>query len=504
MSSRTFRVPLGSAYNTRVSAVNASDATSGYWGVGVWGSFIWGKTTQSTDKDARYVNCFVQTVPDDISNRKRIYTVKRPGFGTFVTPASGKKGYAILIWTGQGTGQKVISAFDTPNSTIYDSTTSLGAITGVATGITETFVGTTPTLTVTGDDSTGWYYDTGVGVMTKITDVDFPGNAGKTLAGTFAHMDGFACIMDTTGALWASDLNSGSAWTATSFDSANAYPDKGIGCVRFKNFIMAFGTESLQFFYNAGLTPFPFAKAVAMTVKVGAISADAIAQISDTVFWCGSTPQGGLSMFQFDGNLSRVSPPEIDAILILAGAANINMTTIRFYGRSFVLVKAGANTYAYCIEEKMWHEWSWTTPLAYKCAGLSLGGTMVNYAVSNVSTAGKVFLMNHASLVFTDDTVAYTARIQTAKEDHGTNRRKFYNYLDIVGDVETDASPLTVSVSDDDYASYQVLGTVDLSNQLRRLTRLGSARRRAWALTHAANTPMRLEHGEGEMIMGSN
>ncbi len=43
---------------------------------------------------ARYINCFVQTVSDSISGKKRVYTVKRPGFGTSNTPAAGQKGYA--------------------------------------------------------------------------------------------------------------------------------------------------------------------------------------------------------------------------------------------------------------------------------------------------------------------------------------------------------------------------------------------------------------------------
>lgn len=500
-----FRVPLVGAYNTRVSAVNASDSTSGYVGVGIVGLMIVGKTTQSTDKDARFINCFTETDTDPTTGKKRIYVVKRPGFGTANTPAAGEKGYAILVWTGQGTGQKVISGFGATNSTIYDSTTSLGAITGRCTGITETVVGSnTPTLTVSSTDSTAWYYDVGTGIMTKIADGDFPGNAGKTIVGTFAHLDGYACILTQDGQLWASDLNSVTAWTANSFDSANSYPDQGVGCLRFKNFIMAFGTESVQFFYNAGLTPFPFAKAVAMTLKVGAVSADAIAEISDTKFWCGSTPQGGISIFKYDGSIERVSTPEVDAILILAGASNISLTTIRFYGRSFVLVRANTTTFAYCIEEKMWHEWNSETPLWYKCVGLSIGSTMVNYAVSNIATGGKVYSMNHATLVFTDDSVAYTARIQTAKEDHGTNAKKFYGYLDIVGDVEESSSPLTVSVTDDDYQNYVVVGTVDLSAQHRRLTRLGAARRRAWVFTHSAATPMRLERGEGELTVGSN
>ncbi len=496
---QTFRVPLAGSYNTRVSAVNTSDTTSGYVGVGIVGLMIVGKTSQSTTKDARYINCFMETVIDP-SAKKRVYMVKRPGFTTNVTPSAGNQGYSSLIWTGNA--NKIISAFGSTNSTIFDSTTSLGAISGRSTGITETFVTTTPTLVVSSNDSTGWYYDTGVGVMTKITDGDFPGNAGFTTTGTFAHLDGFACIATTDGKLWAGDLNTVNSWTANTFDTANAYPDPGIAAVRFKNFIMYFGTESLQFFYNAGLTPFPLTKAVAMTQKVGAVSADSIATLSDNVFWCGSTPQGGLSIFQFTGTLSRISTPEIDAILILAGASNISLTTIRFYGRSFVLVRASATTFAYCIEEKFWYEWNSTTPLWYKVAGVSQGGTMVNYAISNVSTDGKVYVMNHASLVFTDDTNTYTARIQTPADDMGTIRTKYYSYMDIVGDVEDSASPLTISVSDDDFQNYIVLGTVDLSKQIRRISRLGSARRRSWVFTHSAATPMRLEKAEGLVTMG--
>lgn len=503
MSARPYRIPVAGPYTSRISAVNALNTSSGYIGVGIVGLMIVGKTTQATDKDARFVNCFSHKVPDQIGGKSRIYTVKRPGFGTQSTPAAGEKGYAILVWTGAGTGTDVISAFGATNSTVYNGAASLGAITGRATSIAETFVSTTPTLLVPSTDNTGWYYDTGVGVMTRITDGDFPGNAGKTLAGGFVTMDGFAAIMTTDAGLYASDLNAVTPWTANSFDSANAYPDKGVAAVRHKNFIMAFGTESLQFFYNAGLTPFPFAKAVAMTIKVGAVSADAIGEISDTKFWVGSTPQGGMSVFQYDGSISRISTPEVDAILILAGASNISVTTIRFYGLSFVLVKAGPTTVCYCIEEKFWFEWNSTTPLWYKCAAVSMGGTMVNYAVSNASTSGKVYLQNHASLVFTDDGTTYTARGQLAPWDAGTERTKTCSDLEIIGDRETSSSPLTIAYSDDDYQTYTVHGTVDLSDARPRTTRLGQFRRRAWALSHSANTPMRIEALAGNVEIGS-
>lgn len=501
-AAKDFRVPLAGSYTNRVSAVNNLDTSSGYVGVGIVGTMIVGKTTASTNKDQRFLNCFSHSIIDAVTGKKTVYSIKRAGFGTINTPSAGNLGNSILVWTGLSPGTSVISAFGTSNSIVYNGTTSLGAITGKCTGITETFVSTTATLVVSSSDNTGWYYDTGVGVMTKIADADFPGNAGKTLAGTFAHINGFACIMDTTGVLWASDLNGITPWTSNSFGSANIYPDAGVGCVQHRGFIMAFGTESVEFWYNAGLTPFPLAKNTALTQKVGCINADSIAQIADTTFWAGSSPQGGLSVFMYGAGIERISTPEIDSILILAGASNISFTTIRLFGLSFVLVMASTTTLAYCVEEKNWHEWSSTTPLWYKCAGVSLGGTMVNYAISKHSTSGKVYLQNQASLVFTDDSVAYTARMQLAPMDFGTKRRKFWESIEFVGDQEA-GSVLTLSYTDDDYKTYTTWGTLDLSIDRPIARRLGSSSRRGWVATHASNTPFRGEALEGKVVVGS-
>jgi hypothetical protein len=129
MAAASKRIPLAGPYNTRVSAVNAADTSSGYAGVGIAGLMIAGKTTTSVGKDARYVNCFAETVSDPITGAKKIYAVKRPGFGTQSTPAAGKKGFARATTTPAGT--------------------------------------TTPVTAV----------------VTKISDVDFPGNAARRSPG---------------------------------------------------------------------------------------------------------------------------------------------------------------------------------------------------------------------------------------------------------------------------------------------------------------------------------
>ena len=493
-----FVVPWTGKRNLRISQSEAVGTSSGVVGIGVVGIMIVGLAVSSSEKDERWINCWLT------DSGGRTYAIKRPGRAALNTPSAGNIGSAITIWTGSGSGTDVISAFGATNSTVYNGTSSLGAITGKARSITETFVSTTPTLLVPSSDSTAWYYDTGVGAMTKIVDAQFPGNAAYTTAGDFAVIDGFSCIMTTDGKLWASDLNSVTAWTANSYGSDNSYPDLHVGCIRFKNMIMTFGKESIEFWQNAGLTPFPLARIQNMTVKVGAVSSDAIATLSDNVFWCGSTDKGGLLIFQYDGTISRISTPSEDSQLNLVGPSNISLTTERYYGRSFVLVKANATTFVYCIEDKRWREDSTTTPLWYKSAGLSAGTQMLTYSISNVSTSGKVYVVNPANLVFTDDTVAFTATIQSANDDQDSPYRKDWTYLGIMADIEPNASALNVYYSDDDYVTWTTAGALDLNVGKQYLTALGSSdRQRAWKLTHSANTAFRISRLLGEVNVGT-
>jgi hypothetical protein len=477
----TITIPFSGEYNTRIAQSNDVSGTSGVVGIGIVGLMIVGKVTQATDKDERYVNCML------INQGAEKKIIKRPGLGTLNTPAAGNIGSAIIVWSGNS--QKLMTAFGAVNSTIYDSTTSKGAITGKAISITETVLAGTPTLAIASNDNTAWYHDTTV--PTKITDVDFPGNvAGQVITGGFAHLDGYPFIMTTSGRIYNGDINSITAWTANSYVTANAYPDKGVGVVTFRDDqLLAFGTLSIQKYRNDPLsgTGSPLRR-IPGSIQVGAISWDAIGQISDVIFFVGSSPQGGCTVYQYDGTLNRISTPEIDYQLLLAGPTNISLTTLRVYGRALVLVKANATTYVYVMEDKRWHEWSTTTPLWYKMAGLSTGSQIITYSVSNISTSGKVYVINPASLVFNDDGTTFTASAQSSEintEDWVT-----IDELKLIADREPTTSSLTVSTSDDDYVTWSVQGAIDLNNANHTMHNLGSHKRCSFKLTNSANTQM--------------
>lgn len=490
------RIPLVGSTNTRFAADSGQATASGVIGVGVIGVMIIGKTRSPTDKDQKFLNCFPMTITNPLTGKVTAYVIKRPGFASFITPATGEIGTALKVWAGNG--NKVITAFGGTNSTLYDSAASLGAITGKATAITETMISSTPTLVISSTDNTGWYHDTTV--PTKITDAEFPGNAGKTLAGTFAHMDGFAFILDTEGTLWNSDLNTVTIWTALGFIKANTYPDNGVACIRHRSTIVVFGAQSMEVFRNAGnATGSPLTRIEEATQQVGLLSANALGSVNDILCWVGTSRTGDIGVYLYDGGTpQRVSNPFLENQLALLGSTNIKLTTVRFYGKSFVVISGTNSTYVYSIEDKAWHEWSSQDPLWTQIDGIAVGSGVLSYAISSISTSGKVFVINPANLTFQDNGVSFTSSIRTSGIDHDTTQLKRCSALEVIGDTEA-SGDISVQWTDDDYQTYSAARTISMSAERKRLNRCGSFRKRAYVLSHSENTPMRLEALELEV-----
>jgi hypothetical protein len=307
------RIPLAGVYNTR-PGTGALSGSSGVVGVGVVGVMIVGNGNVGSSKDHRMINRLQITETDPIAGTKRLYVPKRPGFAALNTPRTGHVGNAILVWAGQGTGVKVMTAFGNTDFKLFDGTTDKGDGTGKATAITETRVSGTPTLFITSDDNKGWTYQDG-GSLTNINDADFPGNASRTIVGPFAHLDGYPFVMDTTGRLYNGDLNSATAWTANSY--VTGIPDVGIGCFRHRNTIIAFHKEHYDVYRNAGnAAGSPLSEIEELSRSIGCISAHAVTTIRDTLYWIGTTKGANLALYSHDnGAVQKLSTPEQEAAL---------------------------------------------------------------------------------------------------------------------------------------------------------------------------------------------
>ena len=494
------RLPLVSPYNTRIlDSTNIATNTSSIVGIGVVGTMIVGQSSSAL-KDKKFINCFAEKVTNNITGGIQYYVSKRPGFASYSTPANGNIGTTVKVWSVNG--DKVISAFGATNSTIYDHTTSLGAITGKANFIEETLIGTTPYIVIPSTDNTAWY-STG-GAPTLINDADFPGNAGRTITGNFVFVDGYAFIMDTGGRIYNSDLNSVTAWTTASYISANMYPDNGIGLARYKNMVVAFGRETIEFFYNSGQNPVgsPLSRYDQGFMHIGCLNQFSYTQIEDTIAWVSASDKSGVGVYMLDGlNPHRISTPAIDSQLSLVGSSSVYATSAKIVGKTFLIITCSSTTFVYIVEDDMWHEWSSSVALWHTLSGTSAGSRVV-YATSRASTTGKVFIVDPMNIVYTDNGYAFTMTLQTAKFDADTINWKFLNKLSLVADTTPTTNTMAIQWSDDDYQTWSTARNVDLTNNSPYIMNCGKFRRRAFKFTNSINNPVRLEAVELQLKTG--
>lgn len=470
---RTERIPLVGGHNTRPATA---------------GAFL--------DKDQRFINFLPMKVENPITEKKTFYAIKRPGFESSSTPATGNIGTALHVWETVGTGTTTLSAFGATNSTIYQNTTSLGAITGRARGFSETDSTGTSTILIPSTDSTLWYYPT-AGSLTQVTDVDYPGNAGRTTVGKTVHMDGYTFQMDSTGRVYNSDLNSITAWTSTAFTAPTFYTGNGVGLARHHDAIAAFSTSSIEFYYNAGSSPSPLSRREIIVTAVGGVvpasHGDTIVQNKDTITFLGMSRAGASGVYMLKRfAVAKISTQPIDAQIEVAEPQNCTLTTARFWGKDFVILVAGTVTFIYNMDDEIWSELSGDAVLWNICAGSAIGDGKV-FSVSTSDTGGKIFEINTDTPVYTDNGAAYTATIQTSLIDFGTQKYKRYHAIRLIGDKQTSTATVAISWSDNDYGSFSTARNVDMSSARAYLTQCGIARRRSIKLTNSTNTPLRLE-----------
>lgn len=460
-----------------------------------------------SQKDQYFEDCILQVIRNSVSGRATAYVLPRSDFSVSASPSAGSgHGTAIRVWRGHSGAYagttKIISAFGSTNSTIYDGDTSLGAITGRCEFINETSISGVATLLFVSSDNRGYYYAE-AGSLTEITDTDFPPKQGTplTLTGNFALMDGYAFIMCTNGQIWHSDLNSVTGWTSTANITAQEYPDAGRGVVRLRNFIVAFSALSTEFFINQGNQAGAVLSRVQnLASKIGCVHPRTIVEFADTVYWVGQQ-SGSFGVYRFNGSTpEKVSTQEIDVWLSAFATTQARMHILSAWNRPFIAV-TGFNSgelttgtkelFVFDPASNTWTPWTLTDRILQSdtvdgSTSYYVGGSQERYLTSSTTPA--------------------TATIQTAPIDAGTMNRKTLTRLRIVGDRATSGT-ISVSWSDDDYATFNTPRTIDLSKELPQLYRCGSFRRRAFKIaglgSSATGVPQRLEAIELDFEVGA-
>lgn len=488
----------------------------------------------SVTKDAYLGACVLEKVTDSASSQAIYYVQKRPGLTDGGTLASGNIGTLIFV---SPANTRIISAWGGSNSTVYDQATSAGTVTGVISTCIETIISGTVYWLMTSNDGTGWYLAngaisttaytgnthtsttvdnispnttgmyagqaiTGSGFQagTRIASVDSSSAITLTLAtttslvgtaltktpiakilsanfpvavGQFAQMDGFIFVVNAAGRLYNSDINSITSWQASSYIEANLQTDTAWTCFKYKNHILVFGNQSIEFFYNAGNafgSPLVSRKELFSNVGIYGVTAQPpnVTQIRDYVFFISSDQ----CLYTFE----EFSPKNLSRQGMSLGG-KIGSTTYAALPLTAFPIGSDIIIHVLASNQTTLDKWYSVTNDFFYEPNLSYTLKIVdpqNYASINVGiavdaggTSGKV--INVDDSVYQDIGAAFTMTIQTQPYYINNGLPFIIDNITLIADTQSSGSS-TLSSTADDYATFGTIGSFDLTQQQKNLS----------------------------------
>ena len=353
----------------------------------------------------------------------------------------------------------------------------------------------------------------------------------------FRALDGYLFYTTDDGYINNSDLNSISAYSANARVAVQQSPDPAVAVEVQKETVLAFGFNSNQKFQNAGYSSGSPLQVVKTAVDhVGALDQRSITGLEDDLYYVSTPSEGDIGVYRLRNLVSsRVSTTAVDRIMgTVATSGAIYASSFRIGGYSYaafvlstaadgpssmLLLESGDNTLlesgnkvliedtaaqtasfirmlVYNTTLNIWSEWDCNQ--ATFIDGISSGTANTLVATSRMNTSGKVYTINPTAYgqLYQDDGATFSTEVRTAKIDHGTGDVKSVEKIVLNGDVQA-AGTVDLYKSDDDYATWQQLGTFDLTIQRPQITRCGSYRGgRAYKLVHQYNGAFRAESVE--------
>jgi len=293
-----------------------------------------------------------------------------------------------------------------------------------------------------------------------------------------------------------SEVNDPTNWRAIDVFSAEAHQDDIQSLLVANREISAFGQDSIERFFNNGVTP--FRRIENMNISRGTIAKHSVVNANGT--WIFLDHERRVTMLT--GNQVRIiSIPFANVTRDLtpvndAEAFFMTIAPRSYYVLSFPTAKI---TIVYDPTTNSWAEWG-TYNIANDTYGLFDAKSYAyakdfNFHLVGSRTNGKIFKVSNS--IFQDDGSLIRPLLRTGHISHGTNERKRSNQLVIrlkrgLGSISGDEPKISLRWRDDNGPFKQTvtlsLGKIGETEFIARRHRMGSYRRRQYEFVHSANT----------------
>lgn len=438
-----------------------------------------------TSKDQRYLNVYFDILKS-AEGAKSYYLCKRPGYATLNRPPAGNAAArGIYSWNG-----KLYSVFA---NKIYSGTTDLGVTLTTSTG--QCFFAEAHPAAVTQqlciNDGIKLYAISTTDVVTTISTIPTP-NVRSLI--TF---DRYWFTLQTNTALSQSNLDDSATWDGAKIIYSNMFNGSGVAIGHQNNLVYVFGNDFIQAFYDAANNSGSvLANVEQASQQIGCASTDSLFHDENIMMWVSNSKSGGYTVQKLEGStgLEEISTPGINRILRQEGTS-ISSCLGRFMrigGHSFYLLTlmGQARTLVYDLEAQLWLEWTDTAGTA--SFPLINFTQHLNTLVGQHATNGTIYTLSENT--YQDDSVNFPVFGRFKRLDLDDNRRKFCKSAELVGDIQSSTTNVSLQYSDNDYVTLSTARTLDMAQSCPRTgSPLGNFKRRSWQISYTGANPLRME-----------
>jgi hypothetical protein len=248
------------------------------------------------------------------------------------------------------------TAFVVSGTQLYKITTSyVATLIGTVAGTGPVSLADNGTQLFIAANGPSYIYNNTTNAFGQITDIDFPG------AVTVCYLDGYFVFNQPNSQLmWITSLLDGTSIDPLEFASTEGSPDGLIAVASNFREVWAFGTNSIEVWYDSGSTDFPLQRIQGAFNELGCAAPYSVAKMDNGLFWLGRDRRGQGIVYRANGYAGiRISTHAVEwQIQQYADLTDAIGYTYQQDGHSFyVLVFPSANTtWVYDAATQAWHE----------------------------------------------------------------------------------------------------------------------------------------------------
>jgi hypothetical protein len=298
--------------------------------------------------DARMVNLFPEIVPE--AGKEPAFLNRAPGLKLLNTIGNGPiRG----LWAFSSSDS---SAFVVSGTQLYKINTSyVATLIGTVAGAGPVSMADNGTQLFIAANGPSYIYNNTTNAFGQITDPDFPG------AVTVCYLDGYFVFNEPNSQkLWITALLDGTSIDPLEFASTEGSPDGLVAVAANFREVWAFGTNSIEVWFDSGATDFPLQRIQGAFNELGCAAPYSVAKMDNGLFWLGRDRRGEGIVYRANGYAGqRISTHAVEwQIQQYGDISDAIAYTYQQDGHSFyVLIFPSANTtWVYDAATQAWHE----------------------------------------------------------------------------------------------------------------------------------------------------